>query len=112
MERPSRSPNFEKTPWVWSYGDGLGRKVDPTNPSPRLCMAKADDQPIADNEAKLTEQRWKNPDTNHRPKRCIRGYHEIMVEASPAGQPASSSHEGADPPKGDKRDDDPVQAKA
>eukprot|EP00959_Pyramimonas_sp_CCMP1952_P046694 975370-Pyramimonas_sp.AAC.1 len=28
MRRPSRSPNFRKTPWVWSHG-GRGYCVDP-----------------------------------------------------------------------------------
>eukprot|EP00959_Pyramimonas_sp_CCMP1952_P169096 3532230-Pyramimonas_sp.AAC.1 len=25
MRRPSRSPNFKRTPWVWSHGDGRSR---------------------------------------------------------------------------------------
>eukprot|EP00959_Pyramimonas_sp_CCMP1952_P350922 7352043-Pyramimonas_sp.AAC.1 len=25
MRRPSRSPNFKRTPWVWSHGDGRGK---------------------------------------------------------------------------------------
>eukprot|EP00959_Pyramimonas_sp_CCMP1952_P341766 7159502-Pyramimonas_sp.AAC.1 len=29
MRRPSRSPNFRKTPWVWSRGDGRGYCADP-----------------------------------------------------------------------------------
>eukprot|EP00959_Pyramimonas_sp_CCMP1952_P159085 3326966-Pyramimonas_sp.AAC.1 len=34
MRRPSRSPNFGRTPWVWSRGDRLGRRVDPTSHPP------------------------------------------------------------------------------
>eukprot|EP00959_Pyramimonas_sp_CCMP1952_P137190 2870686-Pyramimonas_sp.AAC.1 len=29
MGRPSRSPNFNRAPWVWSHGDGRGHCADP-----------------------------------------------------------------------------------
>eukprot|EP00959_Pyramimonas_sp_CCMP1952_P249448 5214329-Pyramimonas_sp.AAC.1 len=29
MRRPSRSPSFKRTPWVWSHGDGPGYCADP-----------------------------------------------------------------------------------
>eukprot|EP00959_Pyramimonas_sp_CCMP1952_P038800 812318-Pyramimonas_sp.AAC.1 len=46
MKRPSRSPNFDRVPWVWSRGDGLGRRADPTNHPPAECLTEADYQPI------------------------------------------------------------------
>eukprot|EP00959_Pyramimonas_sp_CCMP1952_P440089 9213720-Pyramimonas_sp.AAC.1 len=29
VSRPSRGPNFERAPWVWSHGDGRGCCADP-----------------------------------------------------------------------------------
>eukprot|EP00959_Pyramimonas_sp_CCMP1952_P374689 7847351-Pyramimonas_sp.AAC.2 len=29
MRRPSRSPTFKRTPWVWYHGDGRGYCTDP-----------------------------------------------------------------------------------
>eukprot|EP00959_Pyramimonas_sp_CCMP1952_P174694 3651129-Pyramimonas_sp.AAC.1 len=48
MRRPSRRPNFGRTPCVWSHVDGLSRSVDPANHSPAECLTEADYQPIAE----------------------------------------------------------------
>eukprot|EP00959_Pyramimonas_sp_CCMP1952_P143629 3006967-Pyramimonas_sp.AAC.1 len=48
MRRPSGSPNFGRIPWVWSHGDGLGRRADPTNHPPAECLTEADYQPTAE----------------------------------------------------------------
>eukprot|EP00959_Pyramimonas_sp_CCMP1952_P395989 8296981-Pyramimonas_sp.AAC.1 len=55
MGRPSRGPNFERTPWVWSRGDGLGRSGDPTNRPPAEFVTKADYQPIDGGEVRRIE---------------------------------------------------------
>eukprot|EP00959_Pyramimonas_sp_CCMP1952_P325650 6815748-Pyramimonas_sp.AAC.1 len=48
--------------------------------------------------------KWKTLDNNHRLKRCNRGCHEKLAEASRAGQSASSpSHGGAGPLMDDAR---------
>eukprot|EP00959_Pyramimonas_sp_CCMP1952_P469579 9495177-Pyramimonas_sp.AAC.1 len=63
MGRSSRSPNFEKTPCVWSHGDGLGRKIDPTRNPPRRCLTKGDIQSLTEKEAKRLEQTTASSDT-------------------------------------------------
>eukprot|EP00959_Pyramimonas_sp_CCMP1952_P371598 7781226-Pyramimonas_sp.AAC.1 len=114
MGRPSRILTFEKTQWVWSHGDGLRRKVDPTNHPLEQRLAKDDCRPITEDVANLIERRWKNLDSNHRLKRYNRIFHAMMAEAPPAGQPAysSSSSDGTCLPMDDARAGCPVYAGA
>eukprot|EP00959_Pyramimonas_sp_CCMP1952_P084136 1759426-Pyramimonas_sp.AAC.1 len=46
MRRPSRSPNFKGTPWVWSHGDGRGRCAD-LNIAPYLEQLTENDYDLA-----------------------------------------------------------------
>eukprot|EP00959_Pyramimonas_sp_CCMP1952_P168478 3520524-Pyramimonas_sp.AAC.1 len=75
MRRPSRSPNFERAPWVWPHGDGRGRA------------------PVDEQERVRTEDIWENLAPNH--------YLAAFNRECHAGQPASSKQECADQPEGD-----------
>eukprot|EP00959_Pyramimonas_sp_CCMP1952_P393641 8248367-Pyramimonas_sp.AAC.1 len=86
MGRPSRSFNFAETPWVWSHGDGPGRRVDPTNHPPGERLTKTDCQPTGEGEGHLVERRWQNLDSNHRLKRCNRESRGEAAETPRAGQ--------------------------
>eukprot|EP00959_Pyramimonas_sp_CCMP1952_P227364 4753404-Pyramimonas_sp.AAC.1 len=68
MGRPATSPNSERTLWVWSHGDGMGRRVDPANHPPAECLTKADYQPIDVDEFRRVERVWQRLDINHRLK--------------------------------------------
>eukprot|EP00959_Pyramimonas_sp_CCMP1952_P321358 6724729-Pyramimonas_sp.AAC.1 len=60
MRRPSRSPNFKRTPWVWSHGQGRGNCTDP-NRTP--CDKRQTDEnylPAAATEIEQTKAIWKS----------------------------------------------------
>ena len=91
-EAAVRSPNFMRTPWVWSHGDGLGRCVDPSSAPEHERLYEEDYveiEPLAKN---ITEVQWRQLDNNHRLNIHNRNYHQ--GEAPPtAGQPAEEAEE-------------------
>ena len=104
MRRPSRRPNFGKTPWVWSHGDGLGRDVDPTCNPESACLTEADYAPLEEINILECEFEWRRLDNNHRLKEHNRAYHSAGASSS-AGQPAAQA-EVVDPTKAATREDD------
>eukprot|EP00959_Pyramimonas_sp_CCMP1952_P022695 476727-Pyramimonas_sp.AAC.1 len=56
MGRPSRSPDFDWAPWVWSNGGGLGRRVGPTCNPREALLTKGDYRPFDDHQAQRVEQ--------------------------------------------------------
>ena len=65
MRRPSRSPNYGETPWVWSHGDGLGRDVDPTCNPESACLTEADYAPLEEIHVLECEYEWEQFDYHH-----------------------------------------------
>ena len=92
MRRPSRSPHYNETPWVWSHGDGLGRCVDPTNHAPHQCLTEDDYMKVDDVARDTTEREWRRLDANHRLKIHNRTYHQGGASSS-AGQLAEEAEE-------------------
>ena len=77
MKRESRSPNFKRTPWAWSHGDGRGHNVDPTNPNnpAHTHLSESDLIPINDTEVEATWDEWRLLPYTHRLKVHHREYH-------------------------------------
>ena len=79
MKRPSRSPNFGRTPWVWSHGNGLGHCVDPSNAPEHDHLYEHDCVPIDDMARDITEFEWRRLPNEHRLKIHNREYHQEDV---------------------------------
>eukprot|EP00959_Pyramimonas_sp_CCMP1952_P328612 6879790-Pyramimonas_sp.AAC.1 len=60
MRRPSRSPNFKRTPRVWSHGDGRGRCAGPNVAPHHERLTENDYDPATRGERAQTEAIWQN----------------------------------------------------
>ena len=72
MSRPSRSPNFGKTPWNYSHGDGLGNHDKDEH---ERIIREEHVVPYCDEEIAKFERDWESLPDNHRLKIWNRNFH-------------------------------------
>eukprot|EP00959_Pyramimonas_sp_CCMP1952_P319506 6685771-Pyramimonas_sp.AAC.2 len=59
MRRPSRSPNFKRTPWVWSHGGGRGYCTDPNATPYEEQLTESDYDHATSDEISRSNLIWK-----------------------------------------------------
>eukprot|EP00959_Pyramimonas_sp_CCMP1952_P431221 9031459-Pyramimonas_sp.AAC.1 len=75
MTRPSRSPTFKRTPWVWSHGDGRGSCTDPNRTPYDKRLTEDNYPPSTATEVEQTKAIWKSLTPTHCLVHFNRGWH-------------------------------------
>eukprot|EP00959_Pyramimonas_sp_CCMP1952_P081122 1695005-Pyramimonas_sp.AAC.1 len=60
IRRPSRSPSFKRTPWVWPRGDGRGNCTDPNRTPCDKRLTEENYLPATATETEPTKAIWKS----------------------------------------------------